>query len=1411
MVRTKVARDQTRRPASTRSVVEIDAADSPPDAEVRIPTIGPRPKVPVSDPPPIPDPAPSGRGPAPDVSATAELDPRSLPPSVRRRFAGLLRRLRGGRLPAGARERAIAAIHAAAEARRLREAMPISIGPPPEDLPIAAVWDALGEAISRHPVVVVRGATGSGKSTQIPRLCLAIGRGVEGRIAVTQPRRIAARAIATRLAESCGVAVGTGVGWRTRFERRLSAGSRLEVCTDGVLAASLGRDPLLREYDTVILDEAHERSVTIDLLLGALRNAVSRRSDLRVVIASATIAAETFAAYFGFAPVVDVPGRQHPVELVHRPIEGSADIDADAAVIEAMASGIEEAVDRQAGEAGDVLAFLPTTRMIDELAETVRGRLGDVPLLPLHARLDQSAQDAAFREPSSTRVILATNVAETSLTLPWVRSVVDSGLARVKRYDPRRRIARLRVEPISRASAAQRAGRCGRVGPGVCIRLYSEEDLAKRPEFTPPEILRTGLAGTMLELAHRRLPPIEAFPWIDPPSPIRIEEAKRTLREIGAIETGPDEQGRLAERLGAVARRLARLPLDPRLARIVDGGIEEGCPVEAIVLAAALASPDPRRAERSEGRESAEPDPSRESDPHLRDARSDFLSTLRLWQAWSAREAEGGSSAARRWARRHRLSHAALREWSAMVRQLAALVRRIWRVGLPSPLEVPASIDPVRVHRAVLRGLVGGVAAKVPREVASSREARREEGDFLTMDGVRASIWPGSALPREHGGLVVSAEIVETSRRWLRTVAPIRASWVEQIAPHLLTREHFEPHWIPETGQVAAWERVKLGAVTVVPRRRVPFGPVDPGAARQVFIQGALVEGRWRTRGRFAARNARLLEELAELEARSRRPHAALREQAVFDFFDRRVPASIHSGPSFERWRRSVESKRPKLLWMRSKDLVGDWIVPDRAAFPDEWSLSRRDGTRLELSLRYRHEPGREADGITLEVPIEALAAVDPQRVEWLVPGRLEEKVLAIVKGLPKALRVRLQPMKEVASAVASELSGPASFGAGSLAEAVAARLSRHARERIEATAVAAVDLDPSLRLRIELRGGEGETIEASRDLAALHARWIPESRRRLDERASREASLARWSKDRLTGLEPEPLPITAAIDLDGRAVEMHPMLVEDSRGVALRLEADLDRALASTWRALRRFFADAAREAIGHHLEYHPRWSEVVEAASSDGSGDGPPREGGRRSEQDSGLAAAVTRLVAESAFRIDPRAVRDARAFEARLEQGERELFTHVDRAVTALAESARTRRSIERRLEEASPFEWQAAVAAIRARLDALDPRSDGFVAELLPGLPRHLSALLLRLDRLRSAGPRRDAIDAAAIGSFESRLAASGLSAHDPRARRLRVLVEELHVATFADRLGTSEPISPTRLERAFEEILASKGW
>jgi len=1345
----------------------------------------------------VPDPTSPTPTASTSVSEEAKRLHGSLPELLRERFGRGLSEIARGRRRGRSAERLLSAVRGAVQRLERRAATPLRLGPPPGTLPIAAAWDSLGATIAAHPVVVVQGATGSGKSTQIPRLCAALGRGIGGRIAVTQPRRLAARAIATRIAEECGVELGTGVGWRTRFERRDGPATRIEVMTDGVLAAGLGRDPRLREYDTVIVDEAHERSLVVDLLLGSLKRAVEVRDDLRVVVASATLAAERFSRFFGKAPVVEIPGRQHPVEILHRPVpsvesESRGEPDREAELLEATAEAIDEALERQAGEAGDVLVFLPTTRAIDDLAESIAGRLGPgLPLLPLHARLDAAAQDAAFRRPSGPRVILATNVAETSLTLPWVRSVVDTGLARVRCYDPRRRIARLRVEPIAQANAAQRAGRCGRVGPGTCIRLYSEEDLAKRPEFMPPEILRTGLAGVMLDLAHRRLPEIERFPWVDPPAAVRIEEARRTLRELGALE--PD--GRGGERLNDVAARLARLPLDPRLARIIDGGIEEGCLAEAIVIATALAAPEIRVARRAT--ESVETPPGREfAIDAFRDPRSDLLSTLRIWRAWSEQTGAGGGRR-RKWCRRHGLRFLAMREWEATAQQVAALLARRGRLRIETPIRLGDSVEPARVHRAALRGLLGTVASLDREEDRRSRrqgpgggrdrDGRPSEGPFLTVDGVRASIWPGSTLARQTPRLVVAAEVVETGRRWLRTVAPVRPGWIERFVPHLLVREHFAPHWVPETGQVAASERVRFGEVVLVRRRQVPFGPIDPVAARQVFIQAALVEGRLRTRGDFLRRNRGVLERLAELEARTRQPRASLREEAVFEFYDRVVPASIHSGPSFERWRRRAESTRPEVLRIRPQDLAGERPLPDERDFPDELVLDRIGAAPLSIPIRYRHDPGGEGDGLALEVPVEAIELLDPQRIEWLVPGRLEEKVAAILRGLPKALRIRIHPMREVVSEAAATLRRPERFGAGSLFEAIAHEVEEIRQVPIDPALLAASEIEDSLRFLVEIRERE-RILERSRDVAGVRRRWATSAREGLDRRGRGEATLARWTRDAIDRLPDDPLPIAVAIDLDGRRVEMHPALVLEGVRIALRLEPHLDRATAHSHQGLRRLFRRAVEEALAHHLDYHPRWAEVERGfAPVDGAD----------------LVDAVCDLVCERAFRIDPREIRDRRAFDMRCGQGERDLYLHLDEVVSTLAEAGRRRLDLVARLEAPTPASWREAVAEIVARIRRLDPRDPAFVPDLLPGLVRHVEALSIRLDRLRGAGPERDRLDAAAIAAFESRLAAVEAGPFDARCRRLRVLVEELHVATFADRLGTSEPISPPRLERAFE--------
>lgn len=1320
--------------------------------------------------------------------------------AFRRRLSRLGRRRR-------VREAVEAEIRTALAEQQARAAMPLRLDPP-DDLPIAAEWERLQTLLRRHRAVVIEGATGSGKSTQLPRLCAAVGRGIEGRIVVTEPRRIAARAIARRLAESCGTPLGAGVGYRTRFERQVSAATRIEVVTDGVLAAMLRRDRLLGEFDTVILDEAHERSVTIDLLLGAMRVALRSRRNLRVLVTSATLAAGPIAAFLGDAPVVSIAGRQHPVEIRHRPLEAEAEADdPEGAMLDAAAAAVESLLSEIDPPSGDLLVFLPGERQIRELAEQLGGRVpSGVELLPLSARLDPAMQDRAFAPPAGLRIILATNVAETSLTLPWVRAVVDTGLARVARFDPRRRVQRLRIEPISRASASQRAGRCGRVGPGICVRLYGEEDLERRPEFTPPELLRCGLAGVMLQLSHLRLGAIERFPFPDPPSPSRIAEGRRTLWEIGASEAAaPDERRAPREglRLTAIGRRLAAMPLDPRLARVVLGGLEEDCLPAATAVAAFLSVQDPRTPPRARAGEESPEATALRSDP-FRDARSDFLSILRLWEAWRGRGGESRRAAAA-WCRRHGLHPARMREWSEVHRQLQELLHRRWRIGRGEEADGPIGLaDPARLHRAALRGLVGLVAAReIDEGPPAGRRGRRAaappEGEYLSADGVRVSIWPGSVLARQSPSLVLAGEIVETQRRWIRTVAPIRSGWIERIAPHLLQHERFEPHFLAESGQVAAWERVRLGAITIVPRRRVPFGPVDPAAARQVFIAAGLVEERWRTRGSFRRRNRRLLDRLAAVEARTRRPAAILREGAIHAFYDQRLPAEIHSGPAFESWRRIAERRDPTVLRMRIEDLAPELEWPDPAAHP-ETILLEGDGPPLRLPLRYRHEPGGERDGVVIELPIEALERFErlaPPRLPWLVPGMLPEKVVATIRGLPKATRIRLGPAREAASAAMRAMR----FGVGSFAESLAEALARSVGEPIPSALVAeaASRTEPHLRFGIELVDREGGRLDFRRDGEAWPRPWRQEARRRVDESTAEEASdaeIARWSLGPIDALPETPLPREVIVRSRGVAIPMHPAVEaagEEGR-VTLRLRSDPHEADAATAEALVRLFAREAREAISHHLDYHPLAATVLEAWPD-------PRSRPRLA----GLAAA-------RCFDPDPAAIRSRGAFEQRLEQRLPRLFESVDRTIGPIADACRRGASLRESLRQPAPEAWRPAIGAIEAELDR---QLGGGVLpawppESIDRLPATIESLRRRFSRVRGGWPRAEV---EAIARLEgSRAAIAALPCHPADRRRREVLegIEQRLIAVSAPDLAPPGTPSEAALGEAIAAMLAAAG-
>ncbi len=1223
-----------------------------------------------------------------------------------------------------------------------------------DDLPVVQARARVLEALAAHQVVVVSGDTGSGKTTQLPKICLAAGRGVDGLITVTQPRRIAARSVAARIAEELGTPLGDAVGFKVRFDDRAGDRALVRLVTDGVLLAEIERDPLFLRSDTIIVDEAHERSLNIDFLLGYLRRILPRRPDLKVIVSSATIDTERFSRHFGGAPVVSVGGRVHPIETRWRPPPAES---ADQTPAERAVSGIEECVG--SGE-GDILAFLGGERDIHDAADMLarapwaRG----IEVLPLYARLPAGEQDRVFRTSSRRRVVLATNVAETSLTVPGIRFVVDTGIARVSRWSGRSRVLRLPVEPISQAAADQRRGRCGRVGPGTCIRLWGEDDHASREAFTPPELLRTNLASVVLQMKALGLGDIEAFPFIDHPTPRLVAEGHETLFELGAI----DRAGRLTP-LGA---RMAALPVDPRLARVLLAAVDEGVPAEGLVLASALSIQDPR--ERPAGQGAA----ADFAQLPLRDPESDFLSFLRLWRRWRSESATLGSSALRRWCRDHFLSHQRLREWTELHGQLRAMVAERLRLQVPTLGE---ESDPVRVHRAVLAGFVTQVGL------------RTEDGDYRTPGGARFAVFPGSALARRTPNWVVCAEIVETSRRFGRTAARIQGDWVERIAPHLVERLRSEPHWVRATGQVAAWERVQLGELAVVPRRRVPWGPLEPADARNIFIQSALVDGDCDLEAPFVRHNRDLRARIEALEAKRRGRGLLVDGEARFAFFDARVPADVHSLPSFERWRRRAEGRDPRVLFMEESDLLAAQPDPDLAArFPDRID----DGVRAEL--RYELAPGSARDGVHARVSLLDLEAADADRLEWLVPGLVAEKAEALIRTLPKHLRVRLFPLRDVAQAAAAELR----FGEGSLAESLAAHLSPIAGSAIGPSDFDLSQLPAHLRMHVEVVDDAGTVVASGDDLRRLRRDVGPLAARRREELIAL-AFGSGWSRTGLRDFALDHLPESVSAECSGRRTVAWPALVDRDTHADLVLLADAAAAARATKAGLRRLFAIAARGAIEHHLEYAPGFGELCVAWAASAGRD-------RRS-----LLDALVSGTAGRAFVDGQPVVRTPAAFEARLDAGGASLAAHARDTVRAASTLHHRSLEVLEALEGPVPASWRASVEDIRRERERLaHPRLLASAdAREAANLVRFMAALALRAGKLRTAGPERDAASMAIVDRWEREVAAAEatLAAEGRDAGELaafRELLEEFRVSLFAQELRTPVPVSDERLARAW---------
>ncbi len=995
-------------------------------------------------------------------------------------------------------------------------------------LPINAKRDAIRAAVEKHPVVIVCGETGSGKTTQLPQILLEMGRGSAGRIGHTQPRRIAARSVAARVADELGTRVGALVGYKVRFHESVRPDTAIKLMTDGILLAETQGDPELRQYGSIILDEAHERSLNIDFLIGYLKKLVEIRSDLKLVVTSATIDAERFSRHFENAPVIEVSGRLYPVEMRYRPVAGDSEDTTREEEEQALADAVEELC--REGE-GDILVFLPGEREIRDTAEVLRRRHLGVELLPLYARLSAPDQDRVFRPGRERRIVLATNVAETSLTVPRIRYVVDTGLARVKRYSYRNKVEMLRVEPISRAAANQRAGRCGRVAQGVCIRLYSEQDFEKRPAFTDPELLRSSLASVILRAKSLSLGNVEEFPFLDPPAPRAIADGYALLTELGAV----DERNELTQ-LGG---ELARLPLDPRVGRMLVAARAEGCLEQLLIIAAALSVQDPR--ERPLERATA----ADERHAKFADERSDFLAYLKLWKLFDGKLEKA--------CRENFLSVPRMREWRDIHAQLETTLGEMkW----PASSANPESAEGYRaIHRALLAGLLGNVGMR-----------DEAEGSYTGARGIKFWVHPGS-WTRKPGKWLVAAELVETTRLFARTVANVDPKWLEELGAHVLKRDRQDPHWERSRAQVVALERGTLYGLPVYANRRVDFASFDAALSRGIFIRSALVEGDFETRAPFFAHNRRLVAEIERLEHKSRRPDILVDEELIHAFYDARVQQGISSGADFDKWRKDAERKLPRLLYLSRDDLMrhrAAGITTDN--FPPALQLGPN-----RLALEYLFEPGSPRDGVTMSVPLALLNQVPAARTEWLVPGLLKEKIRAMAKSIPQRLRHKLGSLDEFAAAFC-EAVPPSDIP-------LAAALARHIREKFNLD----IPLDSfrpdsapaHLHMNFRVVDDHGRQLGMDRNLAQLKGSLGEKTAAILQTEASASES------EHYTGWTMGDLPEIMEIERAGQTLIGYPALADAGEAVTLQVFHSPEKAREIHRGGVRRLLAIAFRDRI--------------------------------------------------------------------------------------------------------------------------------------------------------------------------------------------------------------------------------------
>jgi ATP-dependent helicase HrpA len=1328
------------------------------------------------------------------------------------RLSRRLENLRHGRGRRGAdRDDELARIAAEIESGKARLAARRASVPAvryPPELPVSQRRDDLMAAIRDHQVVILAGETGSGKTTQLPKICLELGRGVRGLIGHTQPRRLAARSVAERIAEEIGTPLGESVGYTVRFTDQVSDRTLVKLMTDGILLAEIQRDRMLTRYDTLIIDEAHERSLTIDFLLGYLKQLLPRRLDLKVIITSATIDPQAFSRHFDDAPIVEVSGRTYPVEVRYRPLvimaynDGvdTSEQDEDDEGVEVVRDQIQavcEAVEELAQEGpGDVLVFFSGEREIRDAADALRRTAGPLTeIVPLYARLSAAEQHKVFAPHTGRRIVLATNVAETSLTVPGIRYVVDPGTARISRYSYRTKVQRLPIEPISQASANQRKGRCGRLSDGICIRLYDEQDFASRPAFTDPEILRTNLASVILQMTSLGLGEVADFPFLEPPDPRQIKDGVALLHELGALDPTQTDPRR---RLTALGRTLAQLPVDPRLARMLVEADRNGCLADVLVIVAALSIQDPR--ERPTDHQQA----ADQSHARFKDPRSDFLSYLNLWNYLITLQSEVSSSRFRRQCMAEYLHHQRIREWQDLHGQLRQILRS---AGISSPdssrnfvhdhgnrssprdhardsllpddedslVEGGEPVDNAtadRIHVSLLAGLLSQIGLK-----------EGETREYLGARGARFTIQPGSSLVRATPRWVMVGELVETTRLWGRTAARIDPLWVERMAEHLVKRSYSEPRWERKRGSAVATERVTLYGIPIIPGRTVQYGRVDPELSRELFIRHALVEGDWRTSHPFFHENRRLLEDVESLEDRARRRDILVDDETLFDFYDQRIPADVVSTAHFDSWWKGARRERPDLLSFWTSMLFSPQAPEvSQDDYPTTWRVGE-----LELPVTYQFEPGAAADGVTVHLPLAALNQVAGEDFEWQIPGLREELVTELIRALPKQIRRQLVPAPDRAREVLARLK-PGT-------EALLPALERELRQ-LTGVQITRTDWEPTrvpehLRVTFQVEDEDGTPLAAGKDLDALRESLRPRLREAISD------AVAEVEHTGLTSWTIGELPRSVERTRAGLSVHGYPALVDRDSSVDVRVmdtPAEQERQMrAGTRRLLLLSINSPARGVLG-------RLSNQQKLALAQAPHAGPS------ALFDDCLGCAVDGLVLRSGG-----PAWDAAGFESLLRAVRASIEPAVTEVVTTTAAVLASAREVELGLRSTSSPALLASLTDLRAQLAGLV--YPGFVTATgtakLPDLLRYLQAMQRRLEKLPERFDR-DRTLMTGVQAVQEGYAA-GVAALPPSRRqdddvlRVRWMIEELRVSLFGSGMKTAYPVSEQRVSRVISEL------